>query len=65
MDAYLERCRAVGTRRIVVETDVGSSYGFYDHYGFERVAGFYSPLNERFLGAPDEAFIYQLDLDAG
>lgn len=63
MDAYLDQCRAAGTRRIVLETDQSSSYGFYDHYGFERVGSFHSPLNERFHGQPYEAFVYQLELD--
>jgi ribosomal protein S18 acetylase RimI-like enzyme len=61
MDAYLERCRAADTRRIVVETDTASSFGFYDHYGFEPVGSFHSPLNERFIGGAEESFVYQLE----
>jgi ribosomal protein S18 acetylase RimI-like enzyme len=62
MDRYLERCRAAGVQRIVVETDRDSSYGFYDRYGFERLGRFDSPMNRLFTGSVGDAYLYLLAL---
>jgi GNAT superfamily N-acetyltransferase len=62
MDEYVAVCRSLGKSQVTVETDVHSSFGFYQHYGFVLAAEFNSPLNERFTGGSGEAFVYALDL---
>ena len=64
MDHCLAALRRNGTRSVWLETDSGSSWGFYEHYGFERGGSFRSPMNERFIGGEDEeSFVYRLTLD--
>lgn len=64
MDHCLGELRRKGTRSVWLETDTGSSWGFYEHYGFERGGSFRSPMNERFIGGEDEvSFVYRLALD--
>ena len=62
MDDYAEHCRRLGIDRLTLETDVESSYGFYDHYGFTVVGEFTSPMNQRFSGGSGRAFVYELRL---
>ncbi len=64
MDHCLDALRRKGTRSVWLETDTGSSWGFYEHYGFERGGSFRSPMNERFIGGEDEeSFVYRLTID--
>ncbi len=62
MDAYVDHCRGLGIDRVTLETDVESSYGFYDHYGFSVVGEFVSPMNQRFSGGSGRSFVYELHL---
>ena len=64
MDAYVEHCRHLGIERLTVETDVESSYGFYDHYGFTRIGEFTSPMTQRFTGGSGRSSVYELVLQA-
>ena len=62
MDEYIDLCRGLGKDRITVETDTHSNFGFYEHYGFERVGTFDSPMTRLFAGDTGETFVYVLDL---
>ena len=59
---FLDRCRARGARRVVVETDRDSNYGFYEHLGFTVVGEFTSPLNELVAGTVRRSYLYELTL---
>jgi hypothetical protein len=62
MDEYADHCRRLGIDRLTLETDVESSYGFYDHYGFTVVGEFVSPMNQRFSGGSGRSFVYEFRL---
>ena len=62
MDDYLDLCRSLSKSRVTVETDLHSNFGFYEHYGFVRVATFDSPMTRLFAGEPADTFVYVLDL---
>ncbi|QUH29737.1 GNAT family N-acetyltransferase [Vallitalea guaymasensis] len=44
MNRYINYCKNQGIRNIILMTDAGCNYGFYEHYGFKRINAIHSDL---------------------
>lgn len=63
MDAFVQEARSRGFRRVYLGTDTELSWGFYEKYGFKRVAAW--PNHAYDYTLPDKdvtAFIYSLEI---
>jgi ribosomal protein S18 acetylase RimI-like enzyme len=61
--SFIECCVENEVKKVVLETDAESDYGFYNHLGFSVKGDFYSPLLKEFSGKSGKTYIYELDLD--
>ena len=62
LNEFISSCHKNNVKRIILETDQESNYGFYEHIGFKIKGRFYSPLLKEFSGGSGETFIYELEL---
>lgn len=44
MNRYLEYCKAEGINKIILLTDAGCNFGFYDHCGFKQINKIHSMM---------------------
>lgn len=44
MNRYINYCKNQDIRNIILMTDAGCNYGFYDHYGFKRINAIHSNI---------------------
>ena len=63
MDRLVDVARDRGVRRIALHSDELSSWGFYEKYGFQRVATFDEVISSRLTGESKKGFIYVMDLE--
>ncbi|ESA33493.1 gnat family acetyltraansferase [Leptolyngbya sp. Heron Island J] len=63
VNTFIESCVENEVKKVVLETDAESNYGFYNHLGFSVKGDFYSPLLKEFSGKSGKTYIYELDLE--
>ncbi len=63
MEAYIQECKRMNVKRVTLDTDTESNYVFYEHFGFKRIAEFYSPIQELYSGTDGSSFVYELNLE--
>lgn len=63
VNAFIESCLENKVKKVVLETDNESNYGFYNHFGFSIKCEFYSPLLAEFSGESGKTYVYELDLE--
>lgn len=59
---FIGACQQAQVKRIVLETDKESNYGFYEHLGFRKKGSFHSPIQQEFSGKSGETYVYELYL---
>ena len=62
MNRYIEYCKEKGINRIILLTDAGCNYGFYDYYGFKRI----NEIHSNIFAKPEKeyngyAYAYEID----
>lgn len=62
ISGFIDNCKANNVKRIVLETDAESNYGFYLHLGFKKMGQFYSPMQEEYSRGSGETFVYEMIL---
>jgi GNAT superfamily N-acetyltransferase len=62
INEFIAACKQTGVKRIVLETDEESNYGFYEHQGFRKDGSFFSSFLQEFSNESGETYIYELDL---
>jgi ribosomal protein S18 acetylase RimI-like enzyme len=63
MDEFVRQAGAGGLTRVDLGTDTELSWGFYERYGFERVAAWpHHAYDYSLPGREVTAYIYSLDL---
>ncbi|MBN2440806.1 MAG: GNAT family N-acetyltransferase [Spirochaetales bacterium] len=46
MNTFINKCIHDGVKRITLDTDEECNYQFYEHFGYHKIAEFYSPIEE-------------------
>ena len=62
MDHFIDHARANKRKTVYLGTDVESSWGFYEHYGFEKDRDFHDNGLSVMRGKRTQSFIYYYDL---
>lgn len=62
INGFISACKENNIKRIVLETDNESNYGFYTHLGFTVKGKFFSPLLKEYSRSSGETFVYQMNL---
>lgn len=62
MEEFVNECKRNKVKRITLDTDKSSNYKFYNHFGFVKIAEFYSKQQEMFSGNDGVSFVYELNL---
>lgn len=63
MEAYIRECKKRKVKRVTLDTDKECNYLFYEHFGYKRIAEFYSPIQELYSGNDGSSFVYELNLE--
>ncbi len=60
MEAFIGECVKNQVRRVTLDTDKECNFRFYEHFGYKRIAQFYSPLQKMYTGNDGSSFVYEL-----
>jgi ribosomal protein S18 acetylase RimI-like enzyme len=60
INEFMAACQNLDIKRIVLETDRESNFGFYEHLGFKTKGSFYSPLLQEYSGESGETYVFEL-----
>ena len=62
MNSYINRCKKDGVNRITLDTDEECNYKFYEHFGYKKIAEFYSPIQEMYSQKSGTSYVYELKI---
>jgi GNAT superfamily N-acetyltransferase len=63
MQAYISVCIAQKVKRVTLDTDNECNFLFYEHFGYKRIAEFYSPIQKLYSGNDGTTFVYELKIE--
>jgi GNAT superfamily N-acetyltransferase len=64
MEAFIQRCKDEKVQSVTLDTDKECNFRFYEHFGYKKVAEFYSPIQEKYTGTDGTSFVYELSLES-
>lgn len=62
MNRFVDFCEARHTHRITLETNEECNYGFYRHFGFNKIGEFNSPLLKEYSSKSGLTYVYELEI---
>jgi ribosomal protein S18 acetylase RimI-like enzyme len=62
MNVFIDKCKCDGVKRITLDTDEECNYKFYEHFGYKKIAEFYSPIQMLYTNKSGNSYVYELKI---